>query len=441
MSQADPLPLPPGRGGPPIIGETLRFLKDGLGFVERGVAEHGPVFRTSLLGKKAAVISGPEATALFNDETRVARRGGMPPNVQTLFAGEVLPALDGEAHRERKHFVLSAFSHEALESYVPKIRAHARRTLAAIAARGETQALPELQRFTLATILDLMLDVSEGPTIEQLLADYPRIIDGLIALPVPLPGTAYTRAKKALARALAAFGAEVERHRAAPRDDGLGRILAARSPRDGRAITDEEAKGELHHVVIAGFIVWCWLVSVFKEIGRRPELFGKLRAEALALPADAGFAAIDAAPLMSHAMMEVMRHTPVLPIVFGKAATEITFEGHRIPKGWMILWGWSSSHHAPSVYRDPASFEPERFAPPRSEHAQHPCAFAPQGSGDVARTHKCVGYELAPLMAKVFVLELLRGYEVQVPEQDWSFDKARLPPAPRSRVLVRLGAR
>jgi cytochrome P450 len=60
----------------------------------------------------------------------------MPANVQALFAGRVLPVLDGEEQRERKHFVLAAFSEEALESYVPQIRAQAKEMPARCAARA-----------------------------------------------------------------------------------------------------------------------------------------------------------------------------------------------------------------------------------------------------------------------------------------------------------------
>jgi cytochrome P450 len=434
------LPLPPGKTGLPLIGQTLTFLKDGLGFVDRGIAAHGPIFKTSLLGRKAAVICGPDATQLFNDDARVMRQGGMPANIETLFAGRVLPVLDGDAHRERKHFVLAAFQAEALESYVPRIRARAKKTLAACAARGEGPLLSDLKDFTLAVILELMIGLDEGPIQAQMKRDYEAIIEGLVALPLPLPGTAYSKAKKALARALATLRQAVTEHRLSPRDDGLSRILAARSPRDGHAIGDEEAAGELHHVVIAGFIVWCWLVAVFKELAQRPELLQAMRAEAAALSPEAGLSDIEASPLLRRAAMEVQRHVPVLPILFGKAKTDIEFQGHRIPSGWMLLWAWHATHRRPEIYADPTGFDPARFDAPRSEHLKHPCGFAPNGYGDVTRTHKCVGYELAPLMLEVFTLELLRSYEITVPPQDWSHDPAKLPPAPRSGVVVRLSS-
>lgn len=441
QSQASHLPLPPGRSGPPLIGETLRFLKDGHRFVAERVAQHGPVFRTTLLGKKAAVICGPDATQLFNDPQQVTRVNAMPGNIKTLFAGDVMPTLDGEAHRERKQLVLAAFDHPALDSYIPKIRANARATLSAAAGRGAGPILEDLQRFSLRTILDLMIGLSEGPLLDRMLVDYRTITDGLLAVPLPLPGTGYSKAKKALSRALEAFGEAIAERRARPQEDGLSLILAARSPRDGRSIGDEAAAGELHHIVIAGFIVWTWLLSTFKELAQRPAVLEPLRQEVMGLAADAGYAAIEELPILDHATRELERYTPVLPIVFGRAKTDIAFKGHRIPAGWTILWAWHESHMQNEVYQDAKSFDPARFDAPRKEHEKHACAFAPQGSGDVKTGHKCVGFELGPLMTKVFIIELLRGYDIEVPDQDWSHDPKKLPAAPRSGLVVKLRAR
>ena len=52
------LNLPPGSTGLPLLGETLDFMKDPFRFLERKVMAHGPISKTSLLGKKTAVMSG-----------------------------------------------------------------------------------------------------------------------------------------------------------------------------------------------------------------------------------------------------------------------------------------------------------------------------------------------------------------------------------------------
>src|SRR3954451_948294 len=115
-------PTPPGKNGLPLLGETLSFAKNPFRFIEERLAQHGRVFRSNVLGRKAAVIAGAEAAGRFIDSSVVMREGSMPPHVQELFGGRSLPLLDGEVHRARKSVVLQAFTRAALASYLPVIQ-------------------------------------------------------------------------------------------------------------------------------------------------------------------------------------------------------------------------------------------------------------------------------------------------------------------------------
>ena len=70
---SDPKPLPPGRNGLPFIGETLTYLKDGFKFIEQRFKQHGPIFRTSLLGRKSVILVGPEGSGAFIDQENIER--------------------------------------------------------------------------------------------------------------------------------------------------------------------------------------------------------------------------------------------------------------------------------------------------------------------------------------------------------------------------------
>src|SRR5882672_6109069 len=109
-------PPPPGKNGLPLLGETLSFAKNPFGFIEERLALHGRIFRSHVLGRKAAVISGPEAVGHFIDPNVIMREGAMPPHVQELFGGRSLPLLDGEVHSTRKKLVNSAFNRAALSA-------------------------------------------------------------------------------------------------------------------------------------------------------------------------------------------------------------------------------------------------------------------------------------------------------------------------------------
>ena len=433
-------PLPPGKMGLPLLGETLGALKNGFAFVEAGAQRHGPIFKTSLFGRKTAVITGPEASALFIDSSRVQRSGAMPPHIQTLFAGMTLPALDGDEHRDRKRLVMAAFTREALASYLPVVQKLVGSSFQGWLERGELRLVPELKQLAIETIAATILGLQRGPLLEKVLADYEVVGAGFAAMPNPLPGSTFTRARKALDRILAVFEGIIREHQASPKDDGLSRMLAAKTE-SGRGIAVEEAKGEIHHIIVAGLIVWSWFVEAILQLARHPEARAALAAEA-ASRAPSGPLTLETLagmPVLEMVSMEVRRLAPVVFVSFGKARETFEFAGYTVPKGWAVLWGLRSSHIRPEIYAKPEEFDPPRFAPPRAEQRKHACAFVPNGAGP-ATGHKCAGYEFAPLFLQVFLAELARGYDVELARpQDLERDWSRLPPAPREglRATVR----
>ena len=426
-------PLPPGNTGLPVLGETLSMLKNGFAFVEGGARKHGPIFQTRVFGKPTAVISGPNASGLFIDSGRVQRSGAMPPHIETLFAGRSLPLLDGDEHRDRKRLVMAAFTRDALVSYLPTIQGLVGESIGQWSKKGELRLLDEFKKLAIETIAATMLGLSRGPTLDKVLADYDLVTAGFASLPIPLPGTAFTRAKKALARILAVFETCVREHQAAPKDDGLSRILAAKTE-SGRAISLEEVKMELHHIVVAGLIIWAWFVDAVLELGTRQDLRDKLMGEIQALDPKAPLTLESLGRMHQLQMisMEIRRLSPIVFVFFGKAKETFEFEGYMVPKGWSVLWGHRSSHIRPEIYTEPEAFDPSRFAPPRAEHQRHEHAFVPNGAGSATTGHKCAGWEFAPMFLQVFLIELYRNDTVVLAQpQNLDLDWSRVPPEPR----------
>lgn len=432
-------PLPPGGTGLPVLGETLSALRNGFAFVEAGARKHGPIFKTNLFGRKTAVITGPEASALFIDSSRVQRAGAMPQHIETLFAGRSLPLLDGEEHHDRKHFVMAGFTREALVTYLPIMQKVVSESLGSWSAGGEVRLADEFKRLAIETIAVTVLGLSRGPTLDAVLADYGVVGGGFSNLPIPLPGTAYTKARKALARILAVYENCVREHQAAPKNDGLSRILAARTE-NGRAISMEDVKRELHHVVVAGLIVWAWFVEAILELDKHPEVRERL-IEEIRTHSPQGpltFETLAKMHELQMTSMEIRRLSPVVFVIFGKARETFEFNGFTVPKGWAVFWGLRSSHIRPEIYSNPEEFDPARFSPARAEHRRHEYAFVPNGAGPPTG-HKCAGYEFAPLFLQVFLVELCRSYDVAIQKpQDLGLDWSRVPPEPREGLRAKV---
>ena len=83
-------PLPPGKMGLPVIGETISFLRDPL-FARKRQAQYGSLFKTKILGRPTAVFCGPEANEflLSSHADSFSWRGGWPGTFKELL-GESL---------------------------------------------------------------------------------------------------------------------------------------------------------------------------------------------------------------------------------------------------------------------------------------------------------------------------------------------------------------
>lgn len=437
---AEPVRLPPGSSGLPLVGETLPFISDMFGFIRARTERHGPVFRSHILGHPTAFISGPEVCEQWLDENKIQRADSFPAPVQQLFAGPgILPLLDGAEHRQRKELLMAAFNREALAGYFPPLQRIIESALARWAARGKLQLLPELKLLAIEGICGNVLGMEPGPQLARLVADYGVLFKGFTGLPLNLPGMPFHAALKARDRILAQLAEQVRRHQAGAFDDGLSRMLAARTA-DGKGMAPEHATKELHHVVLAGVIVFAELGAMLLELFRHPAVREKLVAE-VKTAAPAGPVTptqLRLVPYLDQVVMEVKRTCQNVPVIFGRARVPIRIGEATIPAGWNVMMALGA-HNLNRIFTEPETFDPDRFGEARAEQNRHPHAFAPQGAGSVLGGHKCAGYDYSTVFMQLFAVLLARGYTWEVPPQDLSMNRALVPPEFKSglRVVIR----
>src|SRR5664279_1040534 len=224
-------PLPPGSNGLPLLGETLAFASNPFAFIHERRTRFGDVFRTSILGSPTVFIAGPKRVGTWLDPTKIQREGAMPSNLLALFGGhpDIVPLLDGEAHAQRKRSLLAAFSAEAVAGYLPGLQGRIEALLAKWLANGEGPVTAELKTLAIEALAGAIFGLEPGEELTRLLADNAILAKAFVALPIGLPGTAYTKGLQARDRILALLGEIAQRHIDSPpaRPDGLSRILAA----------------------------------------------------------------------------------------------------------------------------------------------------------------------------------------------------------------------
>ncbi len=421
-------------------------MRNPFGFLEDRHRRHGPVFKSRILGRRVAFVTGLDAAEAFYDDDLISRENAHPQPLVDYFGGLNMEMFDGDRHLDLKRITLAAVDADALAHYLPDLQRLFERRLAEWAAGpdGEVSATVELRRLAIEAICLNILGLEPGPVTDGICRDYGRLLNGLVSPPVVAPGTPYWRGRKARDRLLVTIrGVIAERRAAAPGaggQDGLSRLLAARTP-DGRGCTDDEAVFEIHHIVLAGFIVCGLLAEVVRRLPELPDLAARCRAELAENAPEAGRPlTLDGLRRMATAttvVMEAKRIVPLVPLTFGRARRDFTFQGCHIPAGWRVYLSLRVSNLDPAVFADPHTFDPDRFGPGRAEHEAHPMAFIPQGAG-LPTGHLCLGRDYSSVVVLAFLAVLLRGYEWDIPPQDLSLRFDTLPPEHRDGLRMRV---
>ncbi len=94
---------------------------------------------------------------------------------------------------------------------------------------------------------------------------------------------------------------------------------------------------------------------------------------------------------------------------------DFEFNGYLVPAGSFVFYSIAAAHLIPSVFAEPARFDPDRFAPPREEHKRTPYALVGFGGGP----RICIGINFAQVEIKALASHILRRYRLElVPGQE-----------------------
>ena len=102
-----------------------------------------------------------------------------------------------------------------------------------------------------------------------------------------------------------------------------------------------------------------------------------------------------------------------------KLNQDLELVGFRLPKGQILSLAFGPVMSDPSTYAHPDRFDPARFLPDRAEDKKVPGSFMPFGGG----VRQCLGMALGKMEIKLFLVLLLRGYDVQMDK----YEKVTVP--------------
>ncbi|WP_101830374.1 cytochrome P450 [Frankia canadensis] len=427
----------PGSGGPPLLGYTLRYLRDPAPHWRRRYDRYGPVSWERTFGLRVVTLLGPDATgvALRNQDSAFANGPG-----QELLAGPFfrrgLTMLDFDEHRHHRRIVAAAFTPERLRGYLTTMNPAIARGLAGWQPDPAFRVYPAMKRLTLQIAIEIFMGEQIGPAADRFngaLYDCLRAAASVVR--VPVPGLRWSRGLAARRRLEEFLRPLVPVRRAADGPDLFSRLCHARDE-DGNALDDEDVVNHMILMMAAAHDTSTGtMTSMMYFLARYPAWQDACRRESRALGADMlGYGDLGRLTALDQVMRESLRLITPVPILVRKAARDVDVLGVRVPADSLVAAIPGFTHQMREYWPDPERFDPERFAAHRREDKIHPYAWQPFGGGP----HTCIGLHFAGQQIKAVLHQLLLRRRWSLPDgYRLSLDRFPLP-VPRDGLPVRL---
>ncbi len=365
---------------------------------------HGPIFRTTYLGNDLVYLIGPEANefVLVKDRDKFSHHEGWGK----LFAamevyGDGLVTMDGKEHDQDRRIMAPVFRNSAVDGYLPLMSRIVDTRIQSWRDLGEFDVYQETLRMT----FDMAAQAFGGIEAPDELDLFRELFNHLLTQGM----RARTSRRKAELSEL--LLRHIEARRRNPTDDLIGRLVQARDG-DGNPLSDERIIAHVNILLLAGHETSASISAWFLHLlSRHPEFVERLRQEQMDVIGEDGELTPDRLrrlKVLDYGLLETERLYPPVGVGPRGVSQDFVFEGYRVPAGCYAFYSAAATHSMPFIFKDPARFDPDRFAPPREEHKRNPYSLVTFGGGP----RICIGMAFGQAEIKMMVSTILRRYDL-----------------------------
>ena len=405
----------PGENGPPIIGTTIRVIRDPIAYGDHLIKTYGKVFRTNSFGSPTVSLMSAEANELmlFDRGKLFSSEQGWGPVLNMLFPRGLM-LMDFDHHRMDRRALGVAFKPEPMRGYTQEMNDIIAGQLKGW--RGDMLFYPPIKQLTLDIAASSFLGIPLGAEADRINKAFVDMVQASVgAVRSPLPFTKMGRGVAGRKYLIDYFGPQIEeRRRNENRQDMFSQFCRVKRE-DGEYMTDGELVDHLNFLMMAAHdTITSSVTSLVWLLAKNPEWQEKLRAECLAIaPAGASITHDDLGKfeLTEYAFKEALRMIPPVPAIPRRALRDFEFMGHHIPAGTAVSISPSYVHMMEEYWESPQTFDPMRFTPDEVK-ARHKYAWVPFGGG----AHMCLGLHFAYMQTKIFMHHLLTSVRIEVAE-------------------------
>jgi len=425
-----------------LFSKTFRS-RDMTKFFAEQAKKHGPVFELRGGGRKIVVLASAELNHWFIQKGRLHVRSQdfIEDFQRTWGTGRSIASMDGADHFRMRRVVRAGNSRAVVEDRLDEVlslaRGHFHRWGIGKAVRGEMAC----QRLVGEQIANLSVSIAPAEILDDLLKYEYRALMVTIHKFLPHFLLRTPAMKRALKRVLDLYAQIHASHtpaqRAGKRRDLVDDLMDLHYS-DPQFLPETDLGFAFIAPIIAGHYLGSQTTFAIYEFIKNPDLRERIAAEADALFANGDPTAADldvsAIDVTHRFIMETLRVHPVIPIHLRAVMNGFEVEGYKIPPHTTLMVAFTAAHFDERSFKDPDTFDIDRFAPPRSEHKQYPGAYAPFGIG----THTCGGARWSELQLAVNLLLIARHLELEMDPPNY---KLGINPIPKMSPDKKFGFR
>lgn len=379
----------------------------------------GPLFRSVLpTGEQIVYMVGPEANrfVLSNHRLNFSHHQGWGKvfGVNKMF-GDGLLTMDNEENAIHRRIVNPAFSLNYMERYLP-VMLRVIQERAAGWLNNEVDIYNELRKVMFDVAAETLVGFKTGAEVDH----FREIFEQILSLRLTLEDQSQyeptlLKLRQELYDLLTPL---IEERRRNATDDALS-FLVHGVDATGNPLSVAQLIAHTNILLLAGHdtstSLCAWLLYLLVS---HPEYLHKVQDEQSLLAHsldDLNLDTIKRMKVLDYALSEAERMYP--PIANGPRGVldDFVFHDCLIPKGTLVLYSILASHFIPTIFTDPETFDPDRFAPPREEDKKTPYSLVGFGGGP----RICIGVNFARIEIKLIVSYLLNNYRLDLlPKQD-----------------------
>lgn len=406
--------LPPSPPGNYIIGHTVAFARDPLGFVRQSVESTGDVFRMQLFGRKVYVIAHPDCieTALLNRDAFAKLE-----DFEVAF-GEALLAVEGEQWQRQRHAMEEFFT-------PTRIRDHAETMVGVTTDRidswttGQDICLDDQMRsIALGNLFAVVLGQSLSASKIDGLAEDANALNGWFkptswVLPRWVPTPARREFSRGTARLREWAQSLLDEPGDVPNEDSLLATLSTLHDDPDSGFDHDEILDQVVGMIFAGHETTALAMTyALHQIGSHPSVADRFYAELDdVLDEQPSIEDLQQLEYVDQIINETLRLYPPVHATPRVTTDRVEIDEYVLPKDAQVLLSTWSVHRDSRFYDQPLEFDPSRWADtsPRERGYE----FFPFGGGP----RICIGRQFARLEMKAVLATIGRNYRLDADDE------------------------